>query len=458
MSGFWERFATVVLIAVVTGILLTAPGPIATLALCCGALLLLIIHYRRQLAMLDKWLKGEESSLPDSSGKWGDVFARLARLAREQKHSYQQISSALERLRRATSAMPEGVVIMDEVDRIEWCNPVAEKHLGINSNQDTGQHITNLVRQTQFAQYLTARNYSDPLVIKQSRQKELTLSLQLVPYGDKQKLLLSRDVTQLERIQTIRRDFIANVSHELRTPLTVIGGFLETLTDESHPDPKTRKWALALMTDQTKRMQRLVEDLLTLSRLEDTENLVREENVDVSGMLRGLYDEARSLSAGRHVVILSLDSDATLLGSTDELRSAFGNLISNAVRYTPDGGVITLSWSIRDGQGVFAVQDSGIGIEPEHIPRLTERFYRVDRGRSRETGGTGLGLAIVKHVLTCHQANLEIVSEQGKGSCFSAWFPVTRLITQTTSETAQPAPLPDVDANTGADADTAARV
>jgi two-component system phosphate regulon sensor histidine kinase PhoR len=349
--------------------------------------------------------------------------------------------------------MPEGVVIMDEVDRIEWCNPVAEKHLGINCSLDTGQHITHLVRQTQFAQYLAARNYSEPLVIKQSRQKELTLSLQLVPYGDKQKLLLSRDVTRLERIQTMRRDFIANVSHELRTPLTVIGGFLETLTDadESHPDPKTRKWALTLMTDQTKRMQRLVEDLLTLSRLEDTENLVREETVDVPQMLRGLYDEAQSLSAGRHLVILSLDTDAKLLGSADELRSAFSNLISNAIRYTPQGGMITLSWIIRNGQGVFSVQDSGIGIEPEHIPRLTERFYRVDRGRSRESGGTGLGLAIVKHVLTCHQANLGIVSEQGKGSCFSAWFPAARLITdkiiepasQNMSESESQVRLPD---------------
>jgi two-component system phosphate regulon sensor histidine kinase PhoR len=451
VSSFWERFTTVILITVVTGILLTALGAAATLALYGAALLLMVIHYKRHLTMLDEWLRGEKPSLPNSSGKWGDVFARLARLVREQKHSNQQISSALERLRRATSAMPEGVVIMDEVDRIEWCNPVAEKHLGINSSLDAGQHITHLVRQTQFAQYLTARNYSEPLVIKQSRQKELTLSLQLVPYGDKQKLLLSRDVTRLEMIQTMRRDFIANVSHELRTPLTVIGGFLETLTDESHSDPKTRKWALALMTDQTKRMQHLVEDLLTLSRLEDTENLAREETVDVPQMLRGLYDEAQSLSSGRHLVILSLDTDAKLLGSTDELRSAFSNLVSNAIRYTPDGGVITLSWVIRDEQGVFSVEDSGIGIEPEHIPRLTERFYRVDRGRSRESGGTGLGLAIVKHVLTCHQAKLEIISEQGKGSCFSAWFPAARLITQEGSEPASQkmsesesrTPLPD---------------
>ncbi|MEP6877930.1 MAG: phosphate regulon sensor histidine kinase PhoR [Nitrosospira sp.] len=430
MSGSWERFVTFILIAVVTGILFAALGAVTTLACYIIALLLLVIHYRRQLTVLDKWLQGKQSTLPDRSGRWGDVFARLTRLMRDQSQSYQQINFALERLQRATSAMPEGVVIMDEIDRIEWCNPVAEKHLGINSNLDAGQHITHLVRQTQFTEYLAAHNYSEPLIIKQSRHQGLTLSLQFVPYGDKQKLLISRDVTRLERVQTMRRDFVANVSHELRTPLTVIGGFLETLSEEgSSADPETSKWALTLMMDQTKRMQRLVEDLLTLSRLEDTENLAREANINIPEMLRELYHEAQSLSAGRHRISLNLDTDAKLLGSMDELRSAFGNLVSNAIRYTVDGGEISLNWAIRDGQGVFSVQDSGIGIEAEHIPRLTERFYRVDRGRSRETGGTGLGLAIVKHVLTCHQAKLEIVSEPGKGSCFSARFPAVRLIT-----------------------------
>jgi two-component system, OmpR family, phosphate regulon sensor histidine kinase PhoR len=430
VSGSWERFVTFILVAVVTGILFAALGAVTTLACYIIALLLLVIHYRRQLTVLDKWLQGKQSTLPDRSGQWGDVFARLTRLMRDQSQSYQQINFALERLQRATSAMPEGVVIMDEIDRIEWCNPVAEKHLGINSNLDAGQHITHLVRQTQFTEYLAAHNYSEPLIIKQSRHQGLTLSLQFVPYGDKQKLLISRDVTRLERVQTMRRDFVANVSHELRTPLTVIGGFLETLSEEgSSADPETSKWALTLMMDQTKRMQRLVEDLLTLSRLEDTENLAREANINIPEMLRELYHEAQSLSAGRHRISLNLDTDAKLLGSMDELRSAFGNLVSNAIRYTVDGGEISLNWAIRDGQGVFSVQDSGIGIEAEHIPRLTERFYRVDRGRSRETGGTGLGLAIVKHVLTCHQAKLEIVSEPGKGSCFSAWFPAVRLIT-----------------------------
>jgi len=430
VSGSWERFVTFILVAVVTGILFAALGAVTTLACYIIALLLLVIHYWRQLTVLDKWLQGKQSTLPDRSGQWGDVFARLTRLMRDQSQSYQQINFALERLQRATSAMPEGVVIMDEIDRIEWCNPVAEKHLGINSNLDAGQHITHLVRQTQFTEYLAAHNYSEPLIIKQSRHQGLTLSLQFVPYGDKQKLLISRDITRLERVQTMRRDFVANVSHELRTPLTVIGGFLETLSEEgSSADPETSKWALTLMMDQTKRMQRLVEDLLTLSRLEDTENLAREANINIPEMLRELYHEAQSLSAGHHRISLNLDTDAKLLGSMDELRSAFGNLVSNAIRYTVDGGEISLNWAIRDGQGVFSVQDSGIGIEAEHIPRLTERFYRVDRGRSRETGGTGLGLAIVKHVLTCHQAKLEIVSEPGKGSCFSARFPAVRLIT-----------------------------
>jgi two-component system, OmpR family, phosphate regulon sensor histidine kinase PhoR len=449
VSGFWDRFAIIVPTVVVAGILLVLLGPVVTLSLLSGILLLIVIHYQRNLYLLDKWLRGQSKSLPDRSGQWGDVFARLARQMREQKQSHQQISSAFERLRRATSAMPEGVVILDEVDRIEWCNPIAEKHLGINLNLDSGQHITHLLRQTQFTQYLSAHNYSEPLIIRQPRSSELTLSLQLVPYGDKQKLLLSRDVTRLEEIQTMRKDFVANVSHELRTPLTVIGGFLETLTDESNSDPETRKWALALMSDQTARMQRLVEDLLTLSRLEDTENLAREDRVDIPDMLRKLYDEAQSLSGGHHHIILNLDSNAWLLGRADELRSVFSNLISNAIRYTPESGVITLTWSIDNDQGVFSARDSGIGIEPTHISRLTERFYRVDRGRSRETGGTGLGLAIVKHVLTCHQAKLEIESQPGRGSCFSALFPAERVIMQPDSDVVNGKTGPETDSPGG---------
>lgn len=431
MGAFWQRFIIVILLTAATAALWVVLGAVKALAFYSVTLLLLSIHHVRHLGALDNWLQTPAPTsvtLPEGSGAWEDVFARLARLMRSQSQSQQQLSSALERLQRATAAMPEGVVILDETDRIEWCNPVAEQHFGIDFNLDAGQQITYLVRQPQFAEYLATHNYSEPLVVKQSRHQELVLSLQLVPYGDKQKLLISRDITRLEGVETMRRDFVANVSHELRTPLTVIGGFLETLSEAEQTDAAMSKRALVLMADQTKRMQRLVEDLLTLSRLENAQNIAREEEVDVAEMLREVWQEAQSLSIGRHRISLNLAIDAKLLGSADELRSAFGNLVSNAVRYTTDAGEIILSWEEHDGQGVFSVQDSGIGIEPEHLPRLTERFYRVDRSRSRETGGTGLGLAIVKHVLNRHQARLEIVSEPGKGSRFSAWFPARRLV------------------------------
>jgi len=433
VSGFPRGLVVVSLLTVVAGGLWVIFDIVMALLFYSIALLLLVIYHLRYLTALDRWLQipvPTTTTLPDGSGAWGDVFARLARLMRNQSQSHQQLSLALERLRRATSAMPEGVVILDEADRIEWCNLMAEQHFGIDFNRDAGQQITFLMRQSQFAEYLATHNYSEPLIVKQTRHQELILSLQLVPYGDKQKLLISRDITRLEGVETMRRDFVANVSHELRTPLTVIGGFFETLSEEKWVSSEMGKRALVLMTDQTKRMQRLVEDLLTLSQLENAQNQVREENVDVAEVLRELYQEAQSLSAGHHHINLNLDTDVKLLGSRDELRSAFSNLVSNAIRYTTDGGEVILSWKKQNGRGVFTVQDSGIGIDQEHIPRLAERFYRVDLSRSRGTGGTGLGLAIVKHVLNRHQAHLEIVSEPGKGSCFSAWFPEKRLVIQ----------------------------
>jgi two-component system phosphate regulon sensor histidine kinase PhoR len=251
------------------------------------------------------------------------------------------------------------------------------------------------------------------------------LSVQIVPYGDRQKLIVSRDITEFDRLETMRQDFIANVSHELRTPLTVLSGFLETI-DGSEDKHKALSRALPLMTDQTRRMHRLVEDLLALSRLESGANPLREDLVNVPDLVRALYRDALALSGGRHRIMLQLDSDQQLQGSEDELRSAFGNLVSNAVSYTPKGGEVTIAWQEREGRPVFAVRDTGIGVDQSHIPRLTERFYRVDRSRSRETGGTGLGLAIVKHVLNRHQATLEVLSEPAKGSTFAAVFPKER--------------------------------
>jgi two-component system phosphate regulon sensor histidine kinase PhoR len=284
-----------------------------------------------------------------------------------------------------------------------------------------------LARQPEFVQYLSVANFTTPLILRGTRQDDIVLSVKVVPYGINNKLLISRDITHLERIETMRRDFVANVSHELRTPLTVINGFVETLQDMPRLDNDMSRRALALMGEQTSRMEGLVNDLLTLSRLENSQNTLAEEVVDVPVLLQSLYQEGNALSSGKHVLKLELESGAKVQGNAAELRSAFGNLVSNAVRYTPQSGDIVMSWkALDDGKVVFSVRDSGIGIAPEHIPRLTERFYRVDRSRSRETGGTGLGLAIVKHIVNRHQGYLEIVSEEGKGSTFSIIFPVKR--------------------------------
>ena len=264
--------------------------------------------------------------------------------------------------------------------------------------------------------------------MKSTRSPDATLAIQLVPFGEDLKLLISRDITRFEQVETMRRDFIANVSHELRTPLTVVGGFLESLEDYTELSEEDRAHFFQLMRDQTLRMQRLVEDLLTLSRLESAANPLQEEPVRIPQLLQQLQAEAQSLSQGRHQINLEVSSESGLFGSESELRSALGNLISNAVRYTPQGGEISVRWTVENDEGRFSVKDSGIGIEAQHIPRLTERFYRIDRSRSRETGGTGLGLSIVKHVLTRHQARLEINSAVGQGSTFCVIFPASRLV------------------------------
>ncbi len=434
MSSFWQRFYRLFLLTFVAIILWVIFGAVVALIFYSSILLFVVVRHIRYRDELDRWLQTSElevSTIPDGgSSAWGDLFASLSRFVRTHSQSQQRLSLALQRMQSATSAMPEGVVILDEGDRIEWCNPMAEKHLGITLDVDANQQITYLVRELLFVEYLAARDYSNPLVLKQSRHHKLILALQLVPYGARQKLLISRDITRFENIETMRRDFIANISHELRTPLTVIIGFIETLSEENHTEAEMNKQALILMNEQSMRMLRLIEDLLTLSRLESAQNLLGEKRINVQALLNDLCHEAESLSAGQHVIKMNAVSETQLLGNEDELRSAFGNLISNAIRYTPNGGEVTLNWNVTNGQGVFSVQDSGIGIDPIHIPRLTERFYRVDSSRSRETGGTGLGLAIVKHVLNRHQARLKISSKVDRGSCFKIVFPGNRIISE----------------------------
>lgn len=439
MSVFWRHALVPPLILALIALLLwAAAGPLSALGFLALGFMVRVVFHLRRLAALDNWLDDpEERPVPESTGVWGEVFVRLNKRVRQQRREREQRIAALNDMEQATAALPEGVVILDDADRIEWCNPLAEQHFGLDVHRDIGQQITYLERQPDFVQYLNMHHFDEPLVLRGARQEEMVLSIKLISYGDDKKLVISRDITHLERIETMRRDFVANVSHELRTPLTVVNGFIETLHDMPSLENDMAHRALQLMGEQTYRMEHLVDDLLTLSRLENSLNTLQEDSVDVYGMLRLLHREGMSLSGGRHEIRLELENENGLCGNAEELRSAFGNLVTNAVRYTPPGGEIVLCWQDRDGQPVFSVQDSGIGIAPQHIPRLTERFYRIDRSRSRETGGTGLGLAIVKHVVSRHQAKLEITSEEGKGSTFSIVFPAERRCPQPAAQVAQ---------------------
>lgn len=390
------------------------------LAISFGVLTFLVIIQLRHMYQLSLWLdKPEEVRLGDGWGSWTEIFAKLYRLRRDDERSRNELAEWLSRFRLAMSQLPDGVVIMDDVLFLEWCNPVAEQHLGLSMAKDKGMRVTNLVRSPEFIDYIILGRYDEPLTLKLDERK---LIVRLIPFENRRQILVTHDVTDVDRIEQMRRDFIANASHELRTPLTVINGFLEIAHMQPDLDPQTRARHLELMVDQGQRMQNLVDDMLVLTRLESLDYPVREEVLDMHRLLEQVRAEGEALSAGRHKVSLEFNGPR-LKGSHDELRSAIGNLVSNAVRYTPEGGDITIRWFESVQGPCCSVSDTGIGIKPEHIARLTERFYRVDKGRSRETQGTGLGLAIVKHVLARHDAQLRVESEAGKGSTFTIQFP-----------------------------------
>lgn len=393
-------------------------------------------HARKLLT----WLRSTELQLaPAMSGVWGELSTRMRRWLRLDAQLVQQSEQRLQDMLAALQASPNGLILLDATGHIEWCNQMAEQQFGLDVERDLQQSIGNLVRDPAFSTYWARHDFSQPVSL-QGRDsmpaRPVRLSVQLYAYGDGRHLLLSRDVTALEQAEAMRRDFVANVSHEIRTPLTVLLGFVETLQTLSLEEEERQRY-LALMAQQATRMQSLVEDLLKLSRLEGSPLPARDEWTALAPLMRQCEDEARALSdlltrkAGLPQVLSFPPANALhvdVAGASAELQSAFGNLISNAIRYTPAGGTITVTWSSHpDGSATFAVQDTGRGIDPEHVGRLTERFYRIDRSRSRETGGTGLGLAIVKHVLQRHGAQLHISSVLGKGTTFSATFPATRL-------------------------------
>jgi two-component system phosphate regulon sensor histidine kinase PhoR len=403
-----------------------AGGAAALGVLAAGALAILLWHLA-QLDALARWAGGAlEEPVPEGRGVWASAYAALYRRVRLRSARQRDLRLALDRFVSGAEALPEGVVVLDAANRIRWANPRAQPHLGVELRKDAGAPIVNIVRHPAFVQYLATGDFSEPVVIESQREVEMTLSIQVVPFGTEEKLLMSRDITRLEAVAKLRRDFIANVSHELKTPLTVLTGFLETLADLKL-EPRQRQRYLALMVDQAQSMQRLIDDLLTLSALESEHSVLHEAEFAIVPLLLELSSDAKGLSAGRHEVALDIRRSASVLGSREELKSAFGNLVSNAVRYTPEGGRISLEWRVTPMGGEFSVSDTGIGIAAEHIPRLTERFYRVDRSRSRGTGGTGLGLAIVKHVLLRHQAELAIESAPSQGSRFTVRLPARRV-------------------------------
>ena len=383
------------------------------------------------------WLSGPlEGPPPRLVGFWGEAATRVERALRQRDREVQAERDVHTQFLAAIEASPNGVLLLDAAEQIEWCNGLAAQHLGLDPVRDLRQRITNLVRSPDFVGHLQARRFDQPVKIKGPLGRGL-LSVMVQPYGDGQCLVLTQDITERERIEATKRDFVANVSHEIRTPLTVLAGFIETMATLPLSEQE-RQRVLVLMGQQSRRMQSLVADLLTLASLEGSAPPAKDQWVPLSRLAQGVEADATGLSGGKHEFAFSWGRGASLAGNEPELLSAITNLVNNAVRYTPAGGKITVDWSRRDdGSAELTVRDTGPGIAPEHLPRLAERFYRVDGSRSRDTGGTGLGLAIVKHVAQRHGGELLISSEVGRGSSFSLVFPPARV-----REQAEPAEAP----------------
>jgi two-component system phosphate regulon sensor histidine kinase PhoR len=391
---------------------------------------------------LMRWLRGDmEAAAPRDRGFWGETGYRVERALRQRERALQQEQHRLQQFLQGIEASPNGVLLLGSDDRIEWCSSVAADHLGLDPVRDRQQHVTNLVRAPSFVALLQSPREGEGVHFPRPGGVG-TVSVLVRRYGAGMTFVLTQDVTERERHDAMRREFVANVSHEIRTPLTVLAGFVETLADLPLTESERRR-VLVLMRQQTDRMQTLVADLLTLAQLEGSPRPAADRWVALAPLLQRVAADAASLSAGRHLLRLAGGSDESLTGLRgweiagveSELYSAVSNLVSNAVRYTPQGGMVELAWRLRpDGCGEIEVVDTGIGIAREHLPRLTERFYRVDGSRSRDTGGTGLGLSIVKHAVQRHGGELDIQSEPGKGSRFRLVLPASRLRRQTPAE------------------------
>lgn len=385
-----------------------------------------LLWHLKQLLRLHKWLRERQpdEAPPEGYGLWGEIFDNIYHLQRRDQRVRGRLQAVIDRVQESTAALRDAVIMLDAEGNLEWWNRAAEQLLGLKTPQDSGQSIANLVRHPRFKEYFEAGNYQEALELPSPINDRMRLQLQITQYGNHEHLMLVRDVTRLHQLEQMRKDFIANVSHELRTPLTVITGYLETLLD--NVEDVNPRWLRALqqMQQQGSRMQNLLNDLLLLAKLEATDYPSDNQPVAVDLLLLSIKNDAQALSGARnHRISLEADSQIRLKGSEAELRSAFSNLVFNAVKYSPEDSEIRIRWWGDEQGGHFSVADSGIGIEAKHLPRLTERFYRVDSSRASNTGGTGLGLAIVKHVLLRHRARLDITSLVGKGSTFTCHFP-----------------------------------
>ncbi len=407
--------------------------PVTGWAVLTFGLAAMILVSGAQLSKINRWVKNIEASPPISAGPWDDVLAVIYRQLRKNHNEIEELHRQVDSIMLAAEALPDGAITLDEEMQITWCNKTASEHTGLKLASDKGFSIFNILRAPEFAKYGRQSSWPDPILLHLAKDgQEKSLLVQLTPYGIKQFLIVTRDVTQVEKLETTRKDFVANVSHELRTPLTVLSGFLETLHDmpSGSLSAEQREHYHSLMMEQATRMEAIVADLLTLSTLESSPSTIGEP-VRLAKIIDNALLQAKTLSGGRHVFVENIDKSLCVLGIESELASAVSNLLTNAVRYTPKDGTITVSWYITEtGSACYSVQDTGIGIASQDIPRLTERFYRVDRGRSRATGGTGLGLAITKHVAMRHNAELHIRSRFGAGSIFSVEFPAPRVVIQ----------------------------
>ena len=430
MLSALSRFVFIVCLAfIVAYVALINWGENIAIAAGIAVLAIPLVYSYINLARLRKYaLADAVESMPLPSGFWEEVFFRLQRLVRNLKQQIRVTEQQHDRFIEAFQASPNGIVMLDDQDQIEWCNAIAERFFGLNFKRDAMQRINFLIRRPEFVQYLNKRQFEDPLLLERmGSDSNLSLMIQAFPFGDKRHLLLVQDVTDLQKADAMRRDFVANVSHEMRTPITVLMGFLETV-QSLELEKSQRDQYFDMMMSQAQRMKSLVEDLLTLANLESNTLPAPMQAVQIPTMMALLKNDAEALSHGRHALNFETTTPCKLMGDERELLSAFSNLVSNAIRYTPDVGSVSAKWSVNpQGQGEFSVADTGPGISSEHLPRLTERFYRVDRSRSRDTGGTGLGLAIVKHIANRHQAQLVIESTAGKGSTFTLRFPKERV-------------------------------